>query len=343
MVEVAPRSGPIRIDYWKYVALLLLLLLLGLAVLWAMLDTQWGASNSMSELFRKYLASVNRFRPNARPEDNLASALRIHGVEKLEGRKYAMFFTVTDGNSEPQNVTKNQVTIAVGDPGAAIKTVVVDRVNPLQNLKTWNDRLSFAAVMDYSGSMFPEDLDAIESNYTYFINNLAFPFAAAVIKFHSVVEDILNLSSNQTDVEAALKRRIPLGNTALYNGICRGVEKIKNRPHLRMIILTTDGNNNVPGNTLDEAIQVCRQNFISNVVMGFGWLKVEILRRISDETDGFYVYVPDSSELKNWFPKIAKIVNNVQVAEFVSPIDIQPASSIEITVNVGGSTLKRSR
>ncbi len=343
MVEVAPKSREIRINFWHYFIFLLLMLLLLIVLLWVLLDSQWGASNPMAEWARKYLSQINRFRPGAKPEDNLANALRMHGVERIEGKRYSMFFSVTDSNSDPLSVLKNNVTIAVGEPGTTPKPVSIERINSLSGMKEWNDRMTFAAVMDYSGSMFPEDLDAIESNCSDFLSNLSFPYSGTVIKFNTQVQELIGVSANPSDIESALKRRVSLGNTALYEGMYKGVENIKGRPHLRCLLLTTDGNNNVYTRTLEEVISASRQNFISSFVFGFGWLKVEVLKKIADETDGYYVYVPDSSQLKTWFPKIAKIVNNIQVAEFFSPIDIQPGSSIELTVSVGSNVLKRSR
>jgi hypothetical protein len=344
MVEVSPKAGPIRIDYWRYLAVLLFLFLLLFLLLWGVLGSQWGAGNPWAEFFRKHLSRLNKFRPSAKPEDNLANALRIFRVERLSGNRYAFLFSLTDEYGDAISpVPRSDVTIAVGDPGATPRPVAIDRITPLRDLGSWGNRVSFSAVMDYSGSMFPEDLDAIEQNYSTFINGIAFPFSASIVKFHSQVDEILPLSPSLTDIESAIKRRIPLGGTALFNGMMKGLETIRPREHLRFLLLTTDGNNNIAGSSLEDVITDSRQSFIPTFVFGFGWLKVDVLKRISDETDGFYVYVPDSADLKNKFPKMADIVNKVQVAEFSSTIDIQPGSPLEITVNTKNGVLKRTR
>ncbi|HNW35890.1 MAG TPA: hypothetical protein PKM25_13210, partial [Candidatus Ozemobacteraceae bacterium] len=118
---------------------------------------------------------------------------------------------------------------------------------------------------------------------------------------------------------------------------------VQARRWLRFLLLTTDGNDNASSHSLDEIILRSRQHFVSGFVLGFGWLNVDILKRIAEETDGYYVYVPDSSELSKWFPKIAKIVNNTQVAEVSLPTDQSLPLSIELTVNANGTRLKRSR
>ncbi|MFZ2959580.1 MAG: VWA domain-containing protein [Candidatus Ozemobacteraceae bacterium] len=345
MVEVNPRSEPIRIRYWHYIYFLIVLALLCFALLWTILGTQWGASNSASEFLRRYLSAVNRFRPSAKPEDNLANALRIHGIEKLGERRYALLFSATDAKGEPVvTVPPTDVTIIVGSGAGALKPALVDRVTPLCQMNAWTEKTSFAGIMDYSGSMFPEDIRNIESNYSSFIGGILFPFNAAIYKFHNDVLETLALSADKKAVEQAVSSKTDLGGgTALYEAMVKGITAVQARPHLRFLLLTTDGNNNTGAFDLDEVLRRGRQQFVSNVVFGFGWLNVQNLKQIAEKTDGYYVYVPDSSELKNWFPKLAKIVNNVQVAEFAPDADLPPIPSVELSVKVGGIILKRTR
>jgi len=344
MVEVAPKRGEIQIRYWKYLAFLAFVLFFGFLALWGLLGSQWGASNPLAEWFRRYLNAVNRFRPNAKPEDNLANALRLHGVEKIGDKRFALLFSVTDKNGDPlAAILPNEITIAAGKVGAQPSPAVVDRVAPLHMKSGWNDKISFASVMDYSGSMFPEDISAIENNYSSFINSLVCPYAATVIKFNNGVNEILPLSSNKGDIDAALKNSVPLQNTAFYEGMDKGISNIQARQHLRFVLLTTDGNDNRSSIHLDEVINRSRNHFVSAFVLGFGWLNVDVLKKIADECQGYYVYVPDSRDLKDWFVKMAKIVNNVQVAEFSTSTDFQLPESLVVTVTTGGTTLSKTR
>ncbi len=344
MVEVTPKRVEISIRYWRYLAFFLVLGLLLLLLLWGLFGTQWGASNSIVEMFRRYFNVVNKFRPSAKPEDNLARGLRIHGLEKIAEKRYDLFFSVTDSGGDPlTSVPPADVKIKAGPQGSSLQACLVDRVTPLHMMAAWNDKVTFASVMDYSGSMFPEDLANTEAYYSEFMNGLAMPFSATVIKFNDHVEEILPVSSNKADIEAAIKKQITLQNTALYEAIDKGIANVQTRPHLRFGLLTTDGNNNIFGVSLEDVIRRSRQQFVSVIVLGFGWLNVDVLKKIADETDGYYVYVPDSRELKDWFPKISKIINNVQVAEFSAPNDFALPLSLELSVNSKGTTLTRTR
>jgi len=344
MVEVNPRTTQITIRYWRYVLFLAILALIGLGLLWGLLGTQWGASNPLAEWVRRYLSVINRFRPSAKPEDNLANALRIHGIEKIGEKRYVLFFSATDKNADPVvAVPTTGVTIAVGSTSSSLKPTIIDKVTPI-HMMSWTDSVSFSGVMDYSGSMFPEDIANIETYFSNFISGLLMPFSAAIVKFHHQVLETQTLTDSKTSLESAVKQSVPLGAaTALYDAMDKGISGIQVRPHLRFLLLTTDGNNNAGMSSLDDVIRRSRNHQVSSIVLGFGWLSVATLKQIADQTDGYYVYVPDSSDLKDKLPKLAKIVNNIQVVEFTPSAELSLPCSAELTVNANGNILKRTR
>lgn len=344
MVEVAPGNERLRIPVWKYVLFLLVSLLLMLAILWSLLSSNYGAQNSFLESIRRYLSFFSSYHPSLKPEDDFSNALRIHGFERNEAKRFHLFISATDKDGSPAKILNpNEITLKVTDNAGNNLNAVIDKVRPLHMYTNWVDPVSFATVMDYSGSMFVEDLSAIESYFANLINQISLPFSAVVIKFNSSVNLIQELTSDNGDILAAIKKRIKLSNTALFDGIAMGVEKIQSRPHLRFAILTTDGNDNASYATLDDVVKRCREQSISVFVFGFGWLEVKNLKHLSNETDGFYSYVPDSSKLSDWFTKLGQIINNIQVVEFTATSDMNLPGSVELTVDFGGQKMNRIR
>ncbi len=344
MVEVSPKRSDVKLSYRGCLLFLFIIFLLIAVTIWSLLGTQWGASNGWAEMFRRYLTVVNRFKPGTKPEDNLTSALRIHSLEKIGEKRYALIFSATDKSGDPiVAFSPADIGISVAAAGQAAKPVSVDRVTPLHMMNAWgNDKCSFANVMDYSGSMFDYDLRTIESNYSSFINDLVLPFSASVIKFDHNVDVVLPLSDNKTDLlNAVAKAGAYGGSTALYDAMDKGVSHITARPHFRFLLITTDGNNNQGSTSLTDILQRCRSQGISAFVLGFGWLDVNTLKQLANDTDGYYSYVPDSSDLKKWFPRLARIVNNIQVLEFTT--ESSAVGIVELSVKTGGTTLKRTR
>ncbi len=344
MVEVAGKTEQLRIPVWKYLLFLFLLLAILLLVMYFLLASNFGASNSLMETIRRYLSFTSAFHPNLKPEDNFDNALRIHGVEKAGPKRFYMFVSATGNDAAPIKVMQTtEVQLSAKDNSGKDLNVIVDRVRPLHLYSEWPDPVSFANVMDYSGSMFPEDIKAIESNFSALVNELVMPFAAAVVKFNNTVREILNLSTDKNAVLDAIKKAIPLQNTALFDGIDKGVEKVQARPHLRFIVLTTDGNDNASQASLEDVIRRCRQHNVSVFSFGFGWLDVNSLKILSDETEGYYSYVTDSSNLDDWFKKLGQIINNVQVIEFSTDSDVNQPSSVDLTIDHNSKKLSRSR
>lgn len=344
MVEVAPGGERLKIPVWKYVLFLIICAFLLLALLWRLMASNFGASNTLLEKLRHYLSFVSAFHPDLKPEDDFGNALRIHGIEKSETRKFNLFVSLTDKNGSPLKVINpaNVLLKATDASGNPVNTVI-DRVRPLHGYTDWVDQISFSSVMDYSGSMFPEDLTAIEDNFSELINQVLIPYSAMVIKFNNKAHETQSLTTDKGIISNAIKKRIPLQNTALFDGIDMGVNKLQSRPHLRFVILTTDGNDNASLATIDEVIRRCRLHNVSVFVFGFGWLEVKNLRNLSDSTDGYYSYVPDSGNLGDWFKKLSTIINNVQVIEFSCSSEMNQPGTIELSIDEGGQKLTRKR
>ncbi|HNW11241.1 MAG TPA: hypothetical protein PKI71_07750, partial [Candidatus Rifleibacterium sp.] len=132
MVEVAPGGERLRIPVWKYILFLVLFMLLCLGILWYLMASSFGASNSLLETLRRYLTFFSSYHPNLKPEDDFSNALRIHGVEKNEPKKFYMFVSMTDKDGSPIKVVNaGNVTLAAKDKNGADLNAVVERVRPL--------------------------------------------------------------------------------------------------------------------------------------------------------------------------------------------------------------------
>jgi hypothetical protein len=345
MVEISPNKTPLKISVWRFVLVLLLLAIILLALFWYLFASRLGATNSFLEGIRKYLTFAATIHPNMKPEDNFADSLKIHGVEKVNSKSFTMLVSVTDKNGEPlTSINAGEIDLKVGGPKTTgLESVRIDKVTPLHMMNDWKEHVSFSSVMDYSASMFEGDLSAIENNFEKLMESITVPYAASIVKFNAKATEILKLSEAKDEIKKAIKKRVPLENTALFDGIIKGVEAVQARPHMRFLVLTTDGNDNASFNTLKEVLLRSKLHNVSIFVLAFGWLEVQTLRTLADETDGLYSYVPDSSKLEEWFTKLGKIINNVQVIEYSTKSDMEIPEKIDLTIKVNGKKLNRKR
>ena len=341
MVEVSPKKDQLRIPVWKYLLFLLLLLIILIALLFFTFSSGFSARNSFLESLRRYLSFASSMNPGLKPQDDFGEALRIHGIEKVGEKRFYLYVSVTDKNSSPlKSLNPANIKLNVAPPDGSDESCIVDRVKPLHFYADLKEPISFAAVMDYSGSMFPHDVKAIENNFSEFTSEIALPFSASVIKFNENVIQINQLTDDKNQILDAIKKRIALTNTALYDGLDKGIETIQARPHLRFIVLTTDGNDNASKASLSEVIRRAQQHNVSIFAFGFGWLKVDRLKQISQETEGYYSYVPDSSNLDDWFQKLGQVINNIQIIEFSTRTNMNKPGKISLELTDSG--LKRT-
>jgi uncharacterized protein YegL len=296
------------------------------------------------ETLRKYLRIANSFRPNIKPEDDFSNGLRIHGFNKTSAKRFYFFVSATDANGSPiTSLNPAEINLKIKNSSGNDVRAMVDRVRPLHLYKDLVAPLAFSSVMDYSGSMFPQDIKSIESNFSTLVDDLLLQPVGAVIKFNDNAMVVTDLTEDPKQILDGIKKSVPLKNTALYDGLDKGVEKIQTQSNFKFIVLTTDGNDNASTTTIEEAIRRCRQHNVSIFAFGFGWLDVRVLKKLSQETDGYYSYVPDSSNLDEWFTKTVKIINHVQVIEFSTDLDMNAPGQAELSINTGKTKLSRTK
>lgn len=332
MVEVAPNSFKLKIPIFKYVLLLLLLVIAALIALFFLVNSHFAVRSSWGEWARNRARFMVRSTPDIEPVNDFESAIKIHGLQPISSRRFRLFVSVTDKNARPWvTLDAFDKNLQIEDGSGVTLPAIIDRVRPL-SMYDYDDSFSFSAVMDYSASMFRTDIEAIENNFDSMLDNISIGYSASIIKFNNQANRIIDLTDDLQFIKDAVSKSVPLQNTALYDAVQMAAEELESRPHMRFIVLTTDGNDNVSNTTLDQVLDFCKDNDISVFVFGFGWLNVDILERFARETHGYYTYVTDSGMLDEWFEKLAAILNNVQVIEFSTDRDMQRPSMVDLTI-----------
>lgn len=346
MVEVAPaaRGQKLVVPAFKYIVVLLILALIAFGVLCFFISSRAGAKSSRLEELRCYLPVFSVFGPNLKPEDNLGSALKIHGFERFDAGRFYVFFSATNKDGSPiTSLSPSQVSVKLTSDSSANANALIKSLKPLSSYSNWAKPLSLAAVIDNSGSMLQNDLQELSNNYEQFFNSVKLPYEAAVFKFSTRVNELQGLTSDKQLVVSALKKAAPRAQTALYDAICEAISKLKGQEHLRLVILSTDGTDNKSLSTLDNTIRQCLMHGISVFTLGFGWLDAATLHTLSDKSDGYHAYVPKSANLAEWFKKLADIINNVYVLELAADLDMNAPKTLELNVDINSSKLSRTK
>jgi VWFA-related protein len=196
--------------------------------------------------------------------------------------------------------------------------------------------ISVALVMDYSDSMSSSDLSYMENSAKSFIDKLnpatAIPDEAAIIKFSTSYEMIVppGWTTDKDALKTAIDSPFSRGNTALYNALSLAIQETANRGNRRAIIVITDGDNNVPGKTLDEVIAEAKNSGIRIFTIGLGNAVPAVLSQIASETGGQYYSAPTSTDLDTIYLQIAETLVGQYLLEYMS----SGASSITLDLRV---------
>lgn len=189
--------------------------------------------------------------------------------------------------------------------------------------------IDFMLAIDASGSMLATDyeptrLESAKSSALTFVNSLPESTRVGVISFAGVsfvkqkpTTDITRVTRSIENISVEL-----VGGTAIGSAIISSVNLLDEPDRANMIILLTDGQNNV-GPSVDEAVAYANENHVTINTIGVGTseggelseidtdfvskLDAETLMSIAESTDGEYYEARNETELSSIYEEIALI------------------------------------
>jgi Ca-activated chloride channel family protein len=188
-------------------------------------------------------------------------------------------------------------------------------------------KADFVLAIDASGSMLakdydPDRLESAKSAALTFADSISEQTDIGVISFAGVSFIKQTLTSDMSKVRSAINNiSVELaGGTAIGSAIISSVNLLTNPQKAKIIILITDGQNNV-GPSVDEAIGYANENHVTVHTIGIGTeegggfpemnltflskIDPETLMKIAHETNGNYYEVRNETGLSDIYRGIA--------------------------------------
>jgi len=163
-----------------------------------------------------------------------------------------------------------------------------------------------ALTLDYSGSMY-SNINLLEASTKYFIKEKYPEDNYSIIKYDHNLTDPCPLIN---DIDEIIKNAnfkgldILGGATALYAGIDKGLESLNNAANKKVVMLFTDGYENSSlayigqyAATINEAIDVVRNEDAKLIIIGLGWVNVRLLQELAYYTNGTFYYVQNTKDI----------------------------------------------
>lgn len=200
-----------------------------------------------------------------------------------------------------------------------------------------------AIVIDTSGSLSTTDLNNEKAAAVSLVNSLGASDQVAVYNFDSVVTRKQAFTTNKQLAITAINSLSIGGSTALYQAVYDAAQDLGTMPGRRVMVLMTDGSNNVSGKTIDEAIARAKASQAAIYAVGFGsGINETVLRRMASETGGTFSRGATSAELQAILQSVASNITSTCEVSY-SPADPSREADVSVVVTSGTRTGQGTR
>ena len=176
--------------------------------------------------------------------------------------------------------------------------------------------LSIALVLDCSGSM-RHNMHFLQEAALTFVNKLQEVDSALVISFNETIKGSAEFSGDSGRLEQFVESLEAWGGTSLYDAIHYGLERVKNQPGRKALLVFTDGADTTSSMKEQEVIDYARSVEATVYCVAFrgesGLLARSprgFLKKIAEDTGGAYFFPDKIGELIKIFAGISDELHN---------------------------------
>lgn len=177
--------------------------------------------------------------------------------------------------------------------------------------------LSIAMTLDTSGSMQPS-ISFLKEAATYFTGKLETSDQALVVQFNETVKSSAEFTDDGDRLDSFINGLQVWGGTALYDAVLYSLDRLRDRPGRKALILLSDGDDNSSTQASKGQVTAMAKSLEVSIysvgIQGFD-LPKGFLKNLAEDTGGAYYFPNKVSELVKVFEAISKdLKNNYLVA-----------------------------
>lgn len=176
--------------------------------------------------------------------------------------------------------------------------------------------LSIALTLDTSGSM-RDSIAFLKEAATYFTGKLEATDQALVIQFNESVKSSSEFTDDIDRLDSFINGLQVWGGTALYDGVMYGLDRLRNRPGRKALILLSDGDDTASSAGKSQVTALAKSLEVSIYAVGIKGFDTPrgFLKDLAEDTGGLYFFPNKVNELIKVFEAISKdLKNNYLVA-----------------------------
>jgi len=174
--------------------------------------------------------------------------------------------------------------------------------------------VSIGLAMDYSGSM-GSGINHAENAARLLVREITTNDKVAIVKITDVASVFQDFTNDTTLLMSAIgKKPSDRSGTALNLGIQTTLELCKNQRGRRVVVVYTDGMNDMAGPTAEEIVTFALDHHITIFTIGLGdEIEESDLQYIAEKTNGFYQRTPNADKITYIYQQIYNYIQGYYV------------------------------
>ncbi|HEU5113337.1 MAG TPA: vWA domain-containing protein, partial [Acidimicrobiia bacterium] len=237
----------------------------------------------------------------------------VNGSRYAEGGQTQM---VVEFRNLPQAPDPAQLSITVdGQPVSDLE------VAPLGESSV---PVGVVLVIDTSGSMLGDPMDAAKSAANSFIDQKRPEDAIAIVSFADTAVVQTGFTTNAEVLHDRVNALEADGETAFNDGVILGMSQFEGVPEnqLNNMIVLSDGEDTASVATPEEAIAAVEAGDarVFGVALESPDFNPDAVAAVAEAGGGLFLSTPDPAQLSGLYSQISREISNTLVARFVSPV-----------------------
>jgi Ca-activated chloride channel family protein len=293
------------------------------------------------------LAGMLAFAPTVAPVRAAQAAqsgganIKVTQVDTSDFPKVKVYVSITDQNGEP---------LAVDPAGLVLKENGIEMTPEQVSGKGETGPLVTILAIDVSGSMYNSDkLKTAKDVAKGYIDQMRPGDQAGILAFNVTNQMVQPVTADKPALAAAIDSLQADGDTAFYDALATAVDVVNPLSGRKAVIALTDGMDNHSKLSIPAVIEAIGEKGLTISTVGFGepgqavatlaGLDEHGLKRIADETGGYYSYANNKAALQKVYQQYGRALQSEYEITYISPSYLRDGLNRSLEVSFASGAL----
>ncbi|MHC1784588.1 MAG: VWA domain-containing protein [Anaerolineaceae bacterium] len=275
------------------------------------------------------------------PAQSGGANIKVTQVDTSAFPRVKVYVSITDQNGEP---------MAVDPAGLVLKENGIEMTPEQVSGKGETGALITILAIDVSGSMFnSEKLKTAKEVAKSYVEQMRSGDQAGILAFNVTNQMVQPVTADKAALANAIDSLQADGDTAFYDALATAVDVVNPLSGRKAVIALTDGMDNHSKLSIPAVIEAIGEKGLTISTVGFGepgqavatlaGLDEYGLKRIADETGGYYSYANNKAALQKVYQQYGRALQSEYEITYISPSYLRDGLNRSLEVSFASGTL----